>query len=62
MLQINAAGQICSAAAMGCARDSTSNGERSVTALTVRGQESVIQKYLQKRRKEGQRGKTASTG
>ncbi len=38
--------QIWSAAAMGCARDSTSKGGRSVTAATVAGQESVIQKYL----------------
>lgn len=40
---------------MGCASDSTSNGGRSVTAATVAGHESVIQKYLQQ---EGaQRGK-----
>lgn len=31
---------------MGCASDSTSNGARSVTAVTVAGHESVIQKYL----------------
>lgn len=31
---------------MGCARDSTSKGARSVTAVTVAGQESVIQKNL----------------
>ena len=38
--------QICSAAAMGCASESTSKGARSVTAATVAGHESVIQKYL----------------
>lgn len=36
----------CNAAAMGSARDKTSNGSLSVTWATVLGQESVIQKYL----------------
>jgi hypothetical protein len=31
---------------MGAASDSTSKGARSVTEVTVAGQESVIQKYL----------------
>ena len=38
---------------MGCARESTSKGARSVTAVTVAGQESVIQKYLQPGRRAG---------
>lgn len=41
---INAPTQICSAAAMGAANDSTSNGARFITSRAV-GQESVIQKY-----------------
>jgi hypothetical protein len=41
--------QICNAAAMGSASDRISNGARSVTASTVCGHESVIQKNLRYR-------------
>lgn len=41
---ISAPTQICSAAAMGAANDSTSNGARFITSRAV-GHESVIQKY-----------------
>ena len=46
---------------MGAARESTSKGARSVTAVTVAGQESVIQKNLQAAKGGTQGGQASQT-